>query len=304
MVQVDDPRLELARRIFASYEEGREDWRRDHLGASQIGKECLRALWYGFRWWTPPKFPGRVLRLFERGNREEPWLVEDMRSTRMEVVTGDEQSAERRNELIAKMVEAGHHVYFQEAREGEKEGQVVVRLTMHFGGSMDALVNGVPLGGKKWHVWECKTAGAKPFRELAKKGVQVAKPEHYAQMQTYMLGTGLESALYIAVCKDNDEIHVERIAFDRKYAEGLVAKANSIVYSARPPVRISEDPSWYKCRFCDYREACHGDAEPEVNCRTCRSATVHEDGAWRCDGRARLTSEVQREACGGWEAIS
>lgn len=38
--------------IFAGYEADREDGFRPHLGASQIGKSCERALWYDFRWTT------------------------------------------------------------------------------------------------------------------------------------------------------------------------------------------------------------------------------------------------------------
>lgn len=304
MVKIDDPRQELARRIHETYRERRKDWRRDHLGGSRIGVECLRALWYGFRWWTEPNFDGRTLRLFERGNREEPWLVEDMRAAGLEVVTGDDESRETREALIASMVEEGHEVYFQEAPPGEKEGQVVVRLTKHFGGSLDGIVRGVPGGGDAWHVWECKTAGAKAFRDLVKKGVRASKPEHYAQMQTYMEGTGLRRALYTAVCKDNDEIHVERIEYDAAFAKGLVAKAEGIVASKRPPVRISEDPSWYKCRWCDFREACHGGAAPVPSCRSCEKATPQPGGEWTCGPMGpRLSGDVQREACGEWEGI-
>ena len=36
-----------------------------HLGASIIGKDCERALWYDFRWVTRWAFTGRMLRLFD-----------------------------------------------------------------------------------------------------------------------------------------------------------------------------------------------------------------------------------------------
>ena len=53
--------------IYAAYEKDSGDGFRAHLGASIIGKECERALWYDFRWVTQAKLPGRLLRLFETG---------------------------------------------------------------------------------------------------------------------------------------------------------------------------------------------------------------------------------------------
>ena len=41
------------------------------VGASSIGHKCERYLWYQFRWFFREKFNGRMLRLFDRGHREE-----------------------------------------------------------------------------------------------------------------------------------------------------------------------------------------------------------------------------------------
>jgi hypothetical protein len=54
---------------------------------------------------------------------------------------------------------------------------------------------------------------------LEKKGVKVSKPMHWAQMQVYMLGTKIERALYVAVCKDDDRIYTERVKYDRSRQE-------------------------------------------------------------------------------------
>ena len=80
--------------IFAGYERDASEGFRTHLGASLIGKACERALWYDFRWTTKAKFPGRVLRLFETGNREEERLVRNLRRTGATVVEVDPQLAE------------------------------------------------------------------------------------------------------------------------------------------------------------------------------------------------------------------
>ena len=65
--------------IFAAYESDSGDGFRTHLGASLIGKECERALWFDFRWVTRAKHPGRLLRLFETGPPEGAGLVLNVR---------------------------------------------------------------------------------------------------------------------------------------------------------------------------------------------------------------------------------
>ena len=74
-------------------------------------------------------------------------------------------------------------------------------------------------------------------------------------MQIYMHLTGITRALYVAVCKDTDALHIERVAADDDAAERLLAKAGRIIYAPRPPARISEDPAWFECRFCDHHDA-------------------------------------------------
>ncbi|HEX8349957.1 MAG TPA: hypothetical protein VF598_08335, partial [Hymenobacter sp.] len=48
---------------------------RSHLGASVIGRECGRQIWYGWRWARKPKFQARMLRLFNRGHLEEARFI-------------------------------------------------------------------------------------------------------------------------------------------------------------------------------------------------------------------------------------
>ena len=66
--------------VYAALEQAAEDGFRPHLGFSVIGRECLRAVWYGWRWATNDKHEGRVLRLFRRGKLEEEWLAKDLQA--------------------------------------------------------------------------------------------------------------------------------------------------------------------------------------------------------------------------------
>lgn len=246
-----------------------DDGLRPHLGASQIGKSCERALWYSFRWSKPASFEARMLRLFARGQREENIFVELLRNAGVTVVTHNQQT-----------------------------GQQFSFKTSHFGGSMDGACVGLPDAPKTWHVWECKTFSAKTFNDLAKKGVKESKPEHYFQMQAYLAWTGMTRALYTAVCKDDDRLHLERIDFDKAEADTLFSKAQRIIDAVEPPPGVSERPDWYECKLCDYHALCHASAVPLPTCRSCAHVTPIADGQWHCSRNNKLLDvAAQKAAC-------
>jgi len=257
--------------IYSAYEAAHREGFREHLGASLIGKSCERALWYDFRWATLPQFPGRILRLFETGHLEEARLVRNLRMTGATVLEVDPETGRQ---------------WRVEAHGG------------HFGGSLDAVAIGLREAPKTWHVVEFKTHSAKSFRDLVAKKVALSKPQHWAQMQIYMHLTGLDRALYVAVCKDTDALHVERVHADRAAAVRLLDRARRVIEAKRPPSRISEDPAWWECRFCDHRAVCHEVAAAESNCRTCLHATPVE-GGWQCARFERpIDGAAQRAGCG------
>ncbi|WP_075220696.1 PD-(D/E)XK nuclease family protein [Acuticoccus yangtzensis] len=270
MAPLPEPRSPTREAIFAAYEADRDDGFRPHLGASLIGKSCERALWYDFRWVTPARFPGRILRLFETGQLEEARLVRNLRRTGATVLDVDPSTGRQ---------------WRVEAHGG------------HFGGSLDAVAVGLIEAPRTWHVVEFKTHSAKSFRELAAKGVGEAKPQHAAQMQVYMHLTGLTRALYVAVCKDTDDLHVERVSAVREAGERLLAKAKRVIDATRPPSRISDDPAWWECRLCSHHAVCHDSASVSVTCRSCLHASPVE-GGWHCARwDAALDTDAQRAAC-------
>ena len=59
----------------------KDDRFRGHLGFSGIGDEDEYKLWMGFHWCLPASFSGRMLRLFDLGNRIEDQVVENIRDT-------------------------------------------------------------------------------------------------------------------------------------------------------------------------------------------------------------------------------
>lgn len=259
--------------IHSRYRRDAEDWRRAHLGASIIGDECGRALWYSFRWAADPDFEGRMLRLFERGQREEDWIVEDMRLAGMRVENADEAT--------------GKQYRFR-------------ALGGHFAGSCDGAVLGVPDAPKTWHLLEVKTSNDKRFAELLRDGVQKSNPKHYAQMQTYMHAFKLKRALYVCVNKNDDRIYTERVKYDKAEALAILEKAARVINAREPLSKIREDPSWWKCKMCDHQAHCQlGETAPlQRNCRTCVSSTPMPDGTWHCSHHGRtLDIDQQRKGC-------
>lgn len=257
MAAIPQPLNTTAAAVVAWRERTTDQSHRPHLGASLIGHECDRFLWLTFRWAGAERFDGRMLRLFDTGKREEPRVYEELRGIGCEV-HADDGTAQFR----------------------------VATLGGHFGGSLDGAVLGLPEAPKAWHVVEIKTHSDKLFAELAKKGVRDAKPMHWVQMQTYMHLTGMDRALYYAVNKNTDALHIERIERDAAEGKRIVARAKRIIEAATPPAKLSEDPAWFACKWCRFHGQCHGTQVPEVNCRTCVHATPVTDkpGAlWRCE---------------------
>ena len=239
--------------IDAAFESKPED-PRAHLGCSLLGGPCDRWLWLSFRWAVSPKFPGRILRVFRRGQAEEATIINDLRMIGMDV----------RGTINGK--------------------QARVDFGCHVSGSIDAVIErGVPDAPKTRHIAEFKTHSLKSFNDVEKNGVEKSKPEHFVQMQLYMLGTGIDRALYLAVCKDDDRIYTERVRLDKELAQKYVARGHRIALTDRMPEPISSDPSWYQCKFCDGYDLCHGSKTTKnVNCRTCANATPLSDSTWHC----------------------
>ena len=245
---------ETVKRIFEHYEAARKNEHRPHLGGSQIGRECSRALWYQFRWAWTPRFEGRMLRLFETGDREEGRIVRNLRDIGVTVWERDPDT--------------GKQPRF-EACGG------------HFALSLDGVAEGFP-ESKAAHTLEFKTMNTKNFKALSNVGLEKSQPVYWSQVHVGMHLSGLDRCYFFAVCKETDAIYGERIKLDAALAMQLLAKADGIVFADEPPARIGNDLSDWRCKFCPYAAICHGCKVPEVNCRTCAHVTPERDGTWSC----------------------
>ena len=271
-MKIPDPQHTIAAAIDAAHEAKRASHAecfRPHMGASTLGEKCDRKLWLGFRWAVRENFPGRILRVFRRGQNEEAQVVADLQAIGMKVrATGAAQTR----------VDFGSHV----------------------SGSIDGIITaGVPDAPRKSHVLEIKTHSRKSFDALEKEGVEKAQPKHFAQVQTYMLGTGVDRALYVAVCKDDDRLYTERVELDKERAQKLVERGKRLATQDEIPPPISTDPTWFECKWCSAHDLCHGSkVTKEVNCRTCAHSTAEADSTWTCarHGGNAMPTDWMREA--------
>ena len=267
-MKIPEPENSISR-LIDKYHESRAEPPRPHMGCSQLGHPCDRYLWLSFRWAVQPQFPGRILRLFRRGQMEEATIVSDLRAIGIDVRTSATQAR----------VDFGAHV----------------------SGSVDAIIeSGVPEAPKKRHVAEFKTHSKKSFDDLEKHGVGKAKPDHWVQMMLYMHGLQIDRALYVAVCKDDDRIYTERVRYQADVAEKYIARGRRLALEDRMPPPISTDPSWYQCKVCEAHEFCfETKLTKHVNCRTCAHSTAKEDSTWRCERHDAdgIPVDFQRKGC-------
>ena len=256
--------------IGDAYRTGTEG-HRSHMGASLIGGECARAIWYNFRWATKSNFEGRLMRLFNRGHLEEA-------------------------RFIAMLLMIGCEIYQQDANGNQFR---ISHADGHFGGSGDGVAVGIPdLPPGTAALTEFKTHNDKSFAELKAKGVRDAKFEHYVQMNVYMRKMGLAVALYLAVNKNNDELYGEIVPLDSAIADQFLDRGEKLVWMNEPPSRISESPGFFKCRWCDHRSVCHLKKVPDRNCRTCVYSDPAPGAQWFCRLKERnIDKETQLTGC-------
>jgi len=240
---------------------------RPHIGCSTLGHPCDRYLWLAFHWAVTTSFPGRMLRLFKRGQDEETSVIKYLTMIGARV-QGQQKS-----------VDFGNHV----------------------SGSIDGIITGLPGHELDRILLEIKTHNKKSFNELDKKGVQVAKPLHYTQMQCYLHGLKLTKALYFAVCKDDDRIHTEIVKYDQSVALSAIERGHRIAMQQRMPEPIAATADYYICRMCDMREFCHQThCTKNVNCRTCAQAVPTANSTWHCNAHdSTIPYNWQLQGCDG-----
>lgn len=258
------------------YEQGH----RNHLGASELGEECWRKLWYGFKWTKAEKHDGRMLRLFNVGHSAEPRFISYLRGIGFEVREFDENGKQFR----------------------------IMGASGHYGGSLDGMCKAperYQLNEDLIFLNEYKTNNTgSGFAKVATDGVQKAKPRHFAQMSQYGYHYKLKYGLYLIENKNDSDITVKIIELDWNLGKQLEQKAETIIFSKEPPPRISDNPAMQACKWCHQSDICHNGAKPEKNCRSCRHCEPVENAEWHCHlYNANPPNDFIKIGCNDWSPI-
>jgi len=278
---------------------------RSHLGASLIGRDCSRYLWYVFRWCHHEKTTGRQQRLFNRGHREEDRFVEWLEGIGFKiwfenyegfyhVSESDEYGVFDGNESdlvlnLATPILPENPQFRSHVARAKADGLVFDQYRIsdvmgHFGGSLD----GIGLFPERYNIdgpflLEFKTNGTgSGFNKLGEVGMPIAKPEHFAQTSTYGNKYGFEYVVYLNINKNDDSLHVEVVKLDNRLGKQMINKAERIILATEAPSRISDNPTFFKCGYCGMKDICHKGAIPETNCRSCKFATPTDNAQWFC----------------------
>lgn len=251
---------------------------RRHLGASVIGQECSRKVWYLFRWFSIEQFSGRMYRLFNRGHREEDRFVQWLRGIGMTVYDVDPASGDQ---------------WRIKAVQG------------HFGGSLDGIgITPFPILASMPFLLEFKTHNAKSFAKLKDKGVKASKPQHFKQMCTYGRAYGYRYAIYVAICKDNDDLFIEVCELQPSLGDDMFMRATDIIAARVPPRRIAENPTFFECQTCFLRTNCWNNVPPNKNCRSCINAYPVDGGEWYCGHHGQnIPRDFIKTGCDQWRSI-
>lgn len=276
-----DPTLQAVDKALEEQE--RKERHRPYLGASGVGHECERKSWLSFRWASPREVSAKGLKAIQDGHREE-----DVMALRLRMVPGVE--------------------LWTVQPDNSKRQIGFSDLGGHFRGNLDGVIVGLLQAPVTPHVWENKACNEDKFKKIAKLKDEVGEkqtlqhwdPIYYAQAQLYMHYLDLDRHYLTAVTPGGRDFTSIRTEYDPAFAMVLVAKAERIIFSPRPPAGISENPAWHVCKWCDHYSICHSKGTPERNCRTCAHSTPLPEGGWKCErpGHERdLDEPLQRIGC-------
>lgn len=195
---------------------------RDYIGASGIGAECLRQIWYEFKGFQAEAVPTKTRRTWDIGKHLEGLILDWLTEAGIEI-------ARTWDDLVSKEMP-------------------------YFKGHLDSVWM---KKGKAFAIIEIKTAKDSSFNIFFKKGLKAWNPQYYAQIQSYMGMSDIHTAYILVLNKDNSDIADELITFDEAYYEQLRRKAFLIANIEAPPSRINDSPLWFLCKMCKFNKVCH-----------------------------------------------
>ena len=232
-----DPTLKA---MYKAIEERQhKEKKRDYLGASLIGNDCARQIYYSYNGYEKEPFKAETLMNFEDGHR-----TEDLSADRLRMVEG------------VNLITHG--------KDGKQLG--FSALGGKFKGHYDGIITGILQAPKATHIWEAKCSDQKKFNEFAKLRTTVDEKlilekwntNYYVQANLYM-HYGQIDRHYLTVAYAGGRKYLScRTNYNGSVAERYIDRAEKIINATQPPPKISDKADFWICRFCDFKRECHG----------------------------------------------
>jgi len=214
----------------AALVEQREE-RRNYLGASGIGSECLRKV--QFDWQRVSVHAARTKRIFNRGHASEEKLAASFAAAGFVI--------ERGTDAVAFTACDG-------AFRGHCDG------IFRSGPAIEGLV--YPF------LWENKCLGTSGFAKVKKHGLRAAYPAYYDQVQIYQAYLGLDENPALFTVENADTCHLlcVTVPFDADAAQAASDRAASVIEATRAgellPRITDKGPTDWRCKMCSHSEFC------------------------------------------------
>jgi len=195
---------------------------RDYIGASAIGAECLRQIWYEFKGTEAEAVPTKTRRTWAIGRHLEGLILDWLTETGISIQ--------------------------------RTWGELSSPEMSFFKGHLDSvwMKKDTPFA-----IIEIKTAKDASFNIFVKKGLLNWNPQYYAQIQSYMGMSGIHKSYILVLNKDNSDISDELVIFDHEFYKLLQAKALMIANAKVAPPKINGSALWYQCKMCKFNKVCH-----------------------------------------------
>jgi hypothetical protein len=220
--------MDLVKLINDMLANRKPDEERRYIGASSIGNECSRAIWYSYNAIQGLPFDPALKTTFEVGKRLESMLLDYVEETGLRI----ERPGYGNDWLFC------------------QDSEVPI-----FQGHLDAILH-VHVDSPS--VLEIKTAKNSRFQLFKKYNLKQAHYPYFLQLQSYMGMMGFQQAVILIINKDTSELHSEWVDFEEHIYRQLRIKALAISTIDCPPEKINKSPLFYLCNRCKYKDICHG----------------------------------------------
>lgn len=228
-----DPTLQRAEEIAIN----RKQPDRDYLGASCIGEDCARQVWYQY---NRPSQPNKYAYAVEDGHMSELIMAERLRAVEgIELWTLDPETGQQ---------------------FGFRDGK--------FRGHFDGVIRGLLQAPKKAHIWEHKcTKTYKQFVKALKdhgnkQALEKWNWNYYVQAQMYMHYTALDRHYLTVASPGTREVYSCRTEYNPEIAAKYKDRAKRIIDQPTEPPRAYKSETFFKCRWCSFSEECWRNENP------------------------------------------